>query len=44
MKELAKTKNELIIIKIDLIFKEIRAQSHIKKFITIQRSTNTSLL
>jgi len=44
MKELAKTKNEPIIIKIDLILKEIRAKSHIKKFLTIQRSTNTTLL
>jgi hypothetical protein len=44
MEELTKTKNELVIIKVDLILKEIRAKSHIKNFLTIQRSTNTTLL
>jgi hypothetical protein len=44
MEELTKTKNELVIIKVDLILKEIRAKSHIKIFLTIQRSTNTTLL
>jgi hypothetical protein len=44
MEELTKTKNERVIIKVDLILKEIRAKSHIKNFLTIQRSTNTTLL
>jgi hypothetical protein len=44
MEELTKTKNERVIIKVDLILKEIRAKSHIKIFLTIQRSTNTTLL